>query len=206
LGIEVKNHPGTESDWREKVWNDEYKWSYNYGKDATLGYDENGKSIHPTHEQLHKRATEWADRYTPRKMNNWYDANMLYVEYDDGENHRVICQKVSVKSKEITVEYIDKLIAKDKKAYSGTFGKFTDAMNKVLETLGYTGRFWVYPTTYGIGVWVFYNFNAEKNIKDVESILKANNVQYYNEYSDAHYVYRFKVSKKQANMKLIAAC
>lgn len=129
-----------------------------------------------------------------------------FVEYDDNGTRRTICQKIAGKSKEITIEYVDKLIAKDKKAYNGTYGKFADAMNRILDKLGYKTKFSVYPTTYGIGVWLFYNWNADKNIKEVEAILKANNVEYYNEYSDKHYVYRFKISKKQANIQLASAC
>lgn len=204
-GIEVKNHPGTESEWRKKVWNEQYKWSYDYNKDAHLGFDANGQSIHPTHEKLHADAVRWADSYTPRKMNDWYNSEVLYIEYDEGDNHRTICQKVNVKSKLITVEYIDKLIAKDKKAYSGTFGRFADAMNKVIKSLGYSGIGAVYPTTYGIGVWLFFNWRAKENIAEVEAILKRNNVEYYNEYSDARYVYRFKISKKHANIDLAMA-
>lgn len=201
-GIVVKNHPLSEDEWSKKVWQDEYKSSYDYHKDGFLGWDENRNEIHYTHEQLHAKATEWADRYTPRRLKDWYNAPNLYIEYNEGGNNRVICQKVNVKSKEITIEYIDKLIAKDRKAYNGTFGKFADAMNKLLQAAGYNGGFWVYPTTYGIGVWVFYNWSADKNIADIERILKANNVEYYNEYSDKMYVYRFKISKRQANIKL----
>ena len=201
-GITVKNYPGTLEAYTAKVWNDAYNWSINYHKGAFCGWDANGNEIHPTPEKLDTDARIWADSYTPRKIANWYDAEYLYVEYSDGETRRVIQQKINGKSKEVTAEYVCKLVAKDKKAYSGTFGKFADAMNNVLEKAGYSGRFWVYPTTYGIGVWIFWNLHASENIASVEAVLKSNNVEYYNEYSDKMYVYRFKISKKQANIKL----
>lgn len=201
-GITVKNHPLSEEEFGKKVWNDAYKWSYDYHKDTVIGFGKDGKYIYPTHDQLDADAKNWADSAVQRKLNDWYNAQNLYIEYDEGENHRIICQKVNVKSKDITIEYVEKLIAKDKKQYNGTFGKFADAMNKVLKAAGYARTLSIYPTTYGIGVWLFYNYKAEQNITDVEKILKVNNIEYYNELSKKKYVYRFKISKKQANINL----
>lgn len=158
-----------------------------------------------TPEELDTHARQWADGCIDRKVNDWYNSDFLYIGYTDNGNRRLICQKVAVKSKEITPEYIDRLIAKDKKTYSGAFGQFADAMNRLINESGYSGRFFVYPTTYGIGVWIFYNFQASKNIADVERILKSKGIEYTNEYSDKHWVYRFKISKQEADKYLSKA-
>lgn len=205
LGIEVKNHPGTESEWREKVWNEEYTENYNYYKTSFKGWDENGRAKYPSHEELHTSSIRWANTYTPRRMNDWYNAKELFIEYDDNGNHRVIVQSVKVKSKEITVEYVEKLIAKDKKQYAGTFGKFADAMNRLLRAIGVSNYCSVYPTTYGIGVWHFYNFHFDKDKELVENVLKSNDIEYRNEYSDKMWAYRYIISKKQANIELALA-
>lgn len=214
-GITVKHYPeATYSDFMKRVWDKEVERYIYYYKDHVRGFNVNkdgyeiANVLFETQEELRRKAESKADYavYESGRVLGSYEYDTLFIEYDCDGNHRTICQKISVKSKEITIEYVDKLITKDKKAYNGTYGKFADAMNKILDKLGYKGRFWVYPTTYGIGIWIFFNYHADKDIKAVEDILKANNVEYYNEYSDKHYVYRFKISKKQANIQLASAC
>ena len=126
----------------------------------------------------------------------------LYVEHDGGQ---ILVKKENVKSKEITVEYVQKLVEKDRKLYAGTYGKFAMAMQRLCKERGLTNKFCVYPTTYGIGVWLFYNFNSDKHIAQVEEIMKDRNIEYYNEYSDHRWVYRFKVSKKRENIERMCA-
>ena len=201
--IHIKNHPLSKEEWSKKVWNDQYNYHYNYHKDAHLGFDSNGNSIHPSHEKLDQDAKNYADRYTPSKINDWYNSDTLFIEYEHNGNQRLICKKISIKSKRITPKFIEDLITKDIKQYNGIFGKFADAMNKLIVILGYNVNSCVYPTTYGIGVWIFYNWNAQESISKIESILKQNNIEYKTEYSDARFVYRFKISKKQANIKLV---
>lgn len=197
----VKHYPGTLEEYTAKVWDEEYSWYTDYNRNV-YGYDETGKQVKLAGEALIKEARKWADNATPRKVRDEYNAPCLYIEYQDGGVRRLIQQKISVKSKEITAEYISKLIAKDKKAYSGAFGRFADAMNKLMTAAGVSRNGSVYPTTYGIGVWVFYNYRASETIADIEAILRANGVEYYNEFSNARWVYRFKISKKQANINL----
>lgn len=62
----------------------------------------------------------------------------------------------------------------------------------------------VYPTTYGIGVDAFYNREMSKEIKMVEDKLNELGIEYRNEFSEAGYVYRFVISKKDLNLKKIA--
>ncbi len=75
-------------------------------------------------------------------------------------------------------------------------------MNALIRDAGYSGRFFVYPTTYGIGVWIFYNWNAGNDIANIENILKSNNIDFTNEYSDKRWVYRFKIARKEADKYL----
>ncbi len=210
-GIVVKYYPDATYDgFLKRLYDNEVKSYFDYYKDHVAGCDAavNGRAnvIFQSNEDLLAEAKKKAQYNIYDggycRMKSSYEHTTLYIEYDEGNNHRVICQKVNVKSKEITVEYVDKLLAKDRKAYNGTFGKFADAMNKLVRETGLANNCFIYPTTYGIGVWVFYNWYASENIAQVEKILKRNNVEYYNEYSDAGWVYRFKISKKQANIQL----
>jgi hypothetical protein len=51
-----------------------------------------------------------------------------------------------------------------------------------------------YTTLYGIGMWDFFNSDMVHNIlhKEIDAFLKANEVKYTNEYSDARWVFRYK--------------
>lgn len=70
--------------------------------------------------------------------------------------------------------------------------------------MGYLNSWSVYPTTYGIGVWVFYNWDLEKDLKNVADLLNKFGVEYYTEFSDARWVFRFKISKKSINLDKIS--
>lgn len=128
-------------------------------------------------------------------MNTNYDT--LIIEYDN----RTIVKRINQKSKKIDIEFINKEIEKSRKQYSGTYGKFADKMQKLLSDNDIENNLVIYPTTYGIGVWYIYNWNAKKHISLVTDILERNNIEYYNEFSDARWVYRFKISKKYANIE-----
>lgn len=131
----VKHYPGTLEEYTAKVWDEEYSWYTKLNRNI-YSYDAAGQLVKLTGEALIKEARRWADDATPRKVQDEYNAPCLYIEYQDGGVRRLIQQKISVKSKEITAEYISKLIAKDKKAYSGAFGRFADAMNKLMTAAG----------------------------------------------------------------------
>ena len=180
-GIRVSFHPESDEEYRIKVWEKEYRYFLDYDKG----------------EYEQSKAKAYADKHTPYRVNDWYNANTLYIWY--GDKGRMVVQKVSVKSKEITEGYVLKLIEKNEKMYKGFYGEFTDKMNNLLGNK--KSYFSIYPTTYGIGVWLFYNFSADKDIKYIENILKEKGIEYYNEFSDMRYVYRFKISKKRENLE-----
>lgn len=200
--IQIKNNPYNINEYKNKVWKELYQSFYNYHKDAHLGFDENMQSIHPTHEQLDKDAIDYANKNLSRKLNNWYDSKLLFIEYKNNDNVRLIYKKIPIKSKEITIDFIEKLIIKNEKLYSlSKYSNFSDLMNNLLKKYNYNS--YIYPTTYGIGVWIFFNYNADKIILEIKNILNQNKIEYKTEVSDAEYVYRFRISKKFANLQLI---
>jgi len=184
-GINVRWFPEeTYEEFKKAQWEKEYKHWFDYSKSSC-------KELNP-----------------PRNDGSYQSWNFeTLAEYEDHikDGGQILVKKENVKSKEITVEYVQKLVEKDRKVYAGTYGKFAMAMQRLCKERGYTSRFLVYPTTYGIGVWLFYNFHAEENIADVKSLMDERGIEYYNEFSDHHWVYRFKVSKKRENIERMCA-
>jgi hypothetical protein len=58
-----------------------------------------------------------------------------------------------------------------------------------------------YPTTYGIGFFALYKSQETKD--KIEEILNRFNIKYSTEYSDAGYVFRYKISKSKENIENI---
>ena len=205
-GINVRWFPEeTYEEFKKRVWQECYDFSYNYSKDNVRGSKatEEGRTnvLYESMEEFEEKCRKFADQTWERHASP-YEFTTLYVEHDGGQ---MLVKKENVKSKTITVEYVQKLVEKDRKAYAGTYGKFAMCMQRLCKERGLTNKFCVYPTTYGIGVWLFYNFNADKHIAQVEEIMKERNIEYYNEYSNARWVYRFKVSKKRENIERMCA-
>ena len=57
----------------------------------------------------------------------------------------------------------------------------------------------VYPASYGIGVVVLFG-RTDNQIETVKKILDDYQIKYKTEYSQAHWVYRFKISKSKSNL------
>lgn len=206
-GIVVRWYPEkTFEDYKRRVWDQEIKSYINYYKDtvATSQAAINGycNVLYNTVEELENSAKDNAARRMQRftELSGQYDAQTLYIEYGD----KLIMKKENVKSKRITADYVQKLIAKNEKAYSGYYGTFALNMQKLLKANGLDNCFSVYPTTYGIGVWVIYNWNADKDIDKVTALLDARRVEYYNEFSERGWVYRYKISKRAENIARVA--
>ena len=151
-----------------------------------------------TEEKAKKSATELFD---PEKWcGHWYDCTKVYITY---EGTKLFTRTVQ-KTKWYHIEEILTWIERDKKAYSGTFGAFTEKMQGICKDMGYLNSWSVYPTTYGIGVWVYYNWNLEKDLKNVADLLNKWGLEYSTEFSDARWVFRFKISKKSINLDKIS--
>ena len=205
-GINVRWFPEeTYEDFKQRVWQEQYDYSFNYSKSFCKELNPSKKGVYSwsyeTLAEYEEHCRKFADDTVDRHCDP-YEFTTLYVEHDGGQ---MLVKKENVKSKEITVEYVLKLVEKDRKVYAGTYGKFAMCMQRLCKERGLTNKFCVYPTTYGIGVWLFWNFNADKHIAQVEEIMKERNIEYYNEYSNARWVYRFKVSKKRENIERMCA-
>lgn len=203
-GVKVRWYPQeTFEEFKKTQWEKEYKRWFEYSKGSC-------KELNPTSERVsgwnfetlaeyEAHIRKFCDRIIDRHCDP-YEYDTLYVTHD-GE--QMLVKKEGVKSKVITEEYVMKLVEKSRKAYSGTYGKFAMGMQKLCRERGYSGQFAVYPTTYGIGVWLFYNFRADENIADVKRLMDERGIEYYNGYSEHRWVYRFKVSKKKENLDKI---
>lgn len=202
-GINVRFYPEkTFDEFKNRVYNERVNEVINYYKNHVAGCPSvlNGTAnvVFNSFEELNDKAKKTAEREVLKcgRGLSSYDYDTLIIEYEG----RYIVKKISTKSKLIDVSYIGKEINKSKKQYSGTYGKIAEKMQKLLFDNNINNNFIIYPTTYGIGVWCIFNWNAEKYISQVTEIMERNGIEYQNEYSDAFWVYRFKISKKQANL------
>ena len=112
------------------------------------------------------------------------------------EKGEFILITIKAPKKELTYAMIQEKMNKDK-----TFINFCNNFKKLLPEK-YKNMMDIYPTSYGIGVFVALNFRNEKSIAiaEIERILTEKNISYKNEYSDAGYVYRFLISKSKENI------
>lgn len=58
----------------------------------------------------------------------------------------------------------------------------------------------MYATSYGIGFFVLFG-SVHESVKELKDILDQAGIIYTNEFSEARYVYRFKISKSENNVK-----
>jgi hypothetical protein len=98
--------------------------------------------------------------------------------------------------KEITVEWVLEKLGADK-----VYKDFAQYFKKLL-----TGNnFNCYPTSYGIGVFVA--IGARKDIEttkgQIDVLLNNLGIQYTTQYSDAMWVFRYKISKSKENIEKI---
>lgn len=97
--------------------------------------------------------------------------------------------------KTFITQYVNKYLSKRYDNEGGELGK--DKAYQLLEQRIGTLRLGfktLYSTNYGIGQWVL--MNSKKNIDETKSelstFLKSKGIKFENEYSDAHWVYRYK--------------
>jgi hypothetical protein len=100
---------------------------------------------------------------------------------------------------EVTVEWVVEKLGANK-----VYVSFAPVFQSLLKKRGY-GCFDVYPATYGIGVFVALSFkgSAKRDVEAVEELLGELGIEYKNEYSDAGWCYRFKISKSAENIEKI---
>lgn len=148
-------------------------------------------------------AIDWYDDYlnTVRKEN----ATKLYISWEktSGEDWKAVGVTLPIpKKKEITLDWVCERVT-TKMGGSKVMTDFSAKFKTLIKERGHHG-FTVYPTSYGIGVSVlFRGGEADTNIKEVENLLNELGVLYTTEYSDANWVYRFRISKSKENISRI---
>jgi hypothetical protein len=98
---------------------------------------------------------------------------------------------------EVTFEWIMNKINKDK-----VYKSFSENFNKILKSKGLV-NINAYPTTYGIGIFVFAGTKIPETKKNIENLLNSLGIIYTTEYSDANLVFRYKISKSKENIEKI---
>lgn len=122
------------------------------------------------------------------------ELNISWVDENGCANRRTI---KSLKS-EITFDFIMTKINTDK---DKIFIDFVKYFNKLISKEGLSA----YPTTYGIGVFVAVGLksNIDEQKTKVEKLLTKLKIKYSTEYSEAGWVFRYKISKSKENIEII---
>lgn len=198
MGIRVRCYTCSDAEMRAKMYDTNYR-------ECLFGYfnANTGNEDDYTEEQK-AEARQEAEEYTNEEICDtfgwsgmWYDSTKFYISYGEDRMISRTCGKGNI----ITKERIINAIEKDKKSYEGAYGKFTDQIRQLIKKDGKLEYFNIYPTTYGIGVWVFYNWHLDEDLKYMDELMKKIDLEYYNEYSLAKWVFRYKISKKRDNLK-----
>lgn len=114
------------------------------------------------------------------------------------EEQYVCIQFKTPQRKEITFEYLMDKVSKVCSMQS-CYKNLSDLFCKLLPN--YSSRF--FPTTYGLGFDTFLLTDAkvQETTKSLSDFLKSKQIAFENEYSDARWVYRFKISKAKKNIE-----
>ena len=176
----------------------------NYKRDYASPYVGMNRSIDPTQfeadkrEQIKNKDTYW--KFIKRHY--WDSGKYWFAFFENGRIVRFPKKKWSESEEDFNAR-LDKLIAKVEKENKTEYGKFSATIQKVIDKQMPNHNFLVYPTTYGIGLWAMYNFNFNEQASEIENILNTNKIDYKTEYSDARWVFRYKISKKEVNRILL---
>lgn len=134
-----------------------------------------------------------------RRGGNLAEATSLQIlGFEKYTDHFIDINFIAPKNKEITVEYlfdkVDKYLNRE-----NVYKNLSDIFSKLLPSRVF------YSTTYGIGIdTILKNMEyLKKDIQILENFLKENKIEYYTEYSDACWVYRFVISKNINNINKI---
>lgn len=83
------------------------------------------------------------------------------------------------------------------------YNNFVEEFETILEDNGIKNSINVYPTSYGIGIFVLFNFrNETTDLKtQISGILIDLGIDFKTEHSDAGWVFRYKISKSKENIE-----
>ena len=133
-------------------------------------------------------------------------ATEIYIGYEkingsvtdaNGYFYNAIHKTIKAGKKEITVDWVLSKVNADK-----TFKNFCDTFNKLINGKGLNA----YPTSYGIGVFVAvgYRNSIQETKQKIEALINDLGIKYSTEYSEAGWVFRYKISRSQSNILKIA--
>lgn len=126
------------------------------------------------------------------------NADEMYIDFLKLNNNEVqyIGKTIKTTKKETTIDYVMNKINTER-----MYKNFSVEFNKVIRQFGLSA----YPTTYGIGVsCLFISETNESKLKSkVEEALNVIGVIYSTEYSDAGWVFRYRISKSTKNIQIL---
>ncbi len=133
----------------------------------------------------------WKDVYNDMDECKAEEAKQLLIS---NFNEGIVGEVIKLpKKKEITFEWIMGKLHKESQ-----FISLASHCAKLVPDSGIS----IYPTSYGIGISVLFAFKGIKDrIKQLEELFTRHSIEYRNEYSEAGYVYRFKLSKASENIE-----
>lgn len=143
--------------------------------------------------------------YVLHDNNNWTRDNVPAEDADEITvySHDEICTFYTYKLPKGKLVDTDWIMNKWNKSTDSTYQSFTENFKSILDAKGYKNSINVYPTTYGIGIFVM--LGARDSItrihKDVMSVLDENNIDYKTTTSEAGWVFQFRISKSQENIE-----
>ena len=120
--------------------------------------------------------------------------NLTICSWADGYHNSLSVNKLPKNKSLITSDW---LLAKWFKKLNYQYVDYS----KIFKNIG-LNNIHCYVTTYGFGVEVIFGDKPETCNKITE-YLNSKNIEFTTEYSDAHWVYRFKISKSIKNLDLI---
>ena len=152
-----------------------------------------------TIKQLKELYTFWFADENFNETTNIDKAVELHIGFELDEKKEptnYISKSIKTTKKEITFDYIV-----DKINSQNIYKSFAAHFSKMLKPLNLQA----YPTTYGIGIFVVLtNKQTSETIQtEINTLLDKHNITYLNEFSQAHWVYRYKISKSKENIERI---
>ena len=135
----------------------------------------------------------------------FYDKNMNTVQPElatelsviwKHSDNQMIYKTIKATKKETTYDYVMNKINSE-----SVYKDFSIYFNNLIRKYNFSA----YPTTYGIGVFVAIGFRESINKvkQQIENELNNLGIKFTTEYSDAMYVFRYKISKEKNNIEKI---
>ena len=132
----------------------------------------------------------------------WDRCPKWYVFFPNGRIVKIDKRKCG-ETNEIFAQRLDRTIAKVEKENTTDYGRFSAVVQQLINKSELRNSFLVYPTNYGIGLWAIYNWNFDEQAKQIENVLENIGISYSTEYSDARWVFRYKLSKTAENKAVL---